>query len=130
MLNRKVKNSNVNNDYADGNRRSSSSSQTLLSLMGLPVCIRIYALNFLNLESLEESTVVSKQWNEEFNNEPGVKDKILLPVLELHPKAGGGSTKNFVHNLRQHLLDDNDDEANTKLQRYHRMKVKRCGKIR
>jgi hypothetical protein len=95
----------------------------LLTIMTLPVPIRVSVFNCLDQESLMESTLVSKQWHKECNG-PGIENKII-PVFELSPSDDDRSmtnsrTRNFLQNLCRH---QHNNETNIKLQRYRHMRV-------
>lgn len=95
----------------------------------IPVIIRI--LNWLDLESLINSILVSKQFHEIICNGPGIDLQNEIPLLIIHPrseqnKVGGGSTKNLLLNFENYLMDD---DTTTKLRRFRRIKVNHLHKF-
>jgi len=102
---------------ANVDKKSLLHAVLLLTFMSLPISVRIYILDFLDPESLRESTLVSKQLYLECNG-PGIE---VIPVFRISPIAMCvGSTQNFLQNMSDY---QQDDETNRKLQRYCHMEV-------
>jgi len=106
--------------------------QLTLTLMSLPIGVRVYILNLLDPESLKELNLVSKQLYKECNG-PGIENPII-PVFQLSPIgdncSGGtcvcGSSQNFLQNMSYYQLDEQTSKT---LQRYRHMEVKDIDKF-
>jgi len=109
---------------------NSCDTSSVLTLMGLPVTLRIYILNFLGetQEELRTLTVISKAINKDCKR-PGIEWK-LIPVFVISPSPAQseqklqensiGRTKRLLQNLGQH---QRDVHTNNQFQQYQYMVV-------
>ena len=90
----------------------------VLTLLGLPVPIRVYIFNYLGetQDELMGLTHVSKQVHDDCYR-PGIEWKII-PTIEISPTKGRSTRI-----LLQQLLYNNDNETSKKLRRFPRMHV-------